>query len=249
MYQILVVEDSVSIYEELAAILRDEGFGVTVTDTQRSAIAALEKEDADFDLALVDLALPDGNGTIVYRVAEEYDVPVIFLTAYDDEYTVSDGLDMGAADYITKPYRRRELLSRINRVLRERGKMNAEIIFGDLRVDTAKGNVYKNGEEIFLSRLEYKLLLKLDVSANTVLWAMIPTIVICIGISEQRRHRPGLHPSGGPGAGRHREGKKRPRRRSGVHLAADQNERIENISMNTTAGCVSAQQCGYFFIS
>ncbi len=159
MYQILVVEDSVNIYEELAAILRDEGFGVTVADTQRSAIAALEKEDAAFDLALVDLALPDGYGTNVYRVAEEYDVPVIFLTAYDDEYTVSKGLDMGAADYIPKPYRKRELLSRINRVLRERGKMNAEIIFGDLRVDTAKGNVYKNGEEIFLSRLEYKLLL------------------------------------------------------------------------------------------
>ena len=159
MYQILVVEDSVDIYEGLSAFLRDEGFGVTIADTQRSAIAALEKEDADFDLALVDLALPDGNGTIVYRVAEEYDVPVIFLTAYDDEYTVSKGLDMGAADYIPKPYRKRELLSRINRVLRERGKMNAEIIFGDLRVDTAKGNVYKNGEEIFLSRLEYKLLL------------------------------------------------------------------------------------------
>jgi DNA-binding response OmpR family regulator len=159
VYQILVVEDSVDIYEGLSAFLRDEGFGVTVADTQRSAIAALEKEDADFDLALVDLALPDGNGTIVYRVAEEYDVPVIFLTAYDDEYTVSKGLDMGAADYIPKPYRKRELLSRINRVLRERGKMNAEIVFGDLRVDTAKGNVYKNGEEIFLSRLEYKLLL------------------------------------------------------------------------------------------
>ena len=159
MYQILVVEDSVDIYEGLSAFLRDEGFGVTIADTQRSAIAALEKEDADFDLALVDLALPDGNGTIVYRVAEEYDVPVIFLTAYDDEYTASNGLDMGAADYIPKPYRKRELLSRINRVLRERGKMNAEIIFGDLRVDTAKGNVYKNGEEIFLSRLEYKLLL------------------------------------------------------------------------------------------
>ena len=169
MYQILVVEDSVSIYEELAAILRDEGFGVTVADTQRSAIAALEKEDAAFDLALVDLALPDGYGTNVYHVAEEYDVPVIFLTAYDDEYTVSNGLDMGAADYITKPYRRRELLSRMNRVLRERGKMNAEIVFGDLRADTVKGNVYKSGEEIFLSRLEYKLLLFFMNNAGQIL--------------------------------------------------------------------------------
>ncbi len=159
MYQILVVEDSVNIYEELAAILRDEGFGVTVADTQKAAKLALEAPGAAFDLALVDLALPDGHGFSVYHVAEEQDVPVIFLTADDDEYMVSGGLDMGAADYISKPYRKRELLSRMNKVLRSRGKLNAEIAFGELRVDTAKGTVYKNGEEIFLSRLEYKLLL------------------------------------------------------------------------------------------
>ena len=159
MYQILVVEDSVDIYEALSAILRDEGFGVTVADTQKAATQALEAPGAAFDLALVDLALPDGHGFSVYHVAEEFDVPVIFLSANDDEYMVSGGLDMGAVDYITKPYRPRVLLSRINKVLRDRGKLNAEITFGELRADTARGTVYKNGEELYLSRLEYKLLL------------------------------------------------------------------------------------------
>ena len=159
MYQILVVEDSVDIYEQLSVILQDEGFGVTVADTQRSATTALEQKGADFDLALVYLSLPDGHGFAVFQTAQRYNVPVIFLTANDDEYMTATGLDMGADDYIPKPYRKRELLSRINKVLKARGKMNPEIIFGALRVDTAKGIVYKNGEEIFLSRLEYKLLL------------------------------------------------------------------------------------------
>lgn len=159
MYQILVVEDSVDIYEPLTAILQDEGFSVTVADTQRSALAAMEAKDAAFDLALVDLSLPDGHGFSVYHVAEEQGVPVIFLTAVDDDYTISSGLNMGAADYIPKPYRKRELLSRINKVLREHGKLSTEIAVGELRADTAKGIVYKNGAELYLTRLEYKLLL------------------------------------------------------------------------------------------
>ena len=159
MHQVLVVEDAVSIYEELALILKNEGFGVTVADTQKAATTALEAAGAAFDLALVDLALPDGHGFSVFHVAQEHDVPVIFLTANDDEYMIANGLDMGAADYIPKPYRKRELLSRMNKVLRDRGKLGAEIAFGGLRADTARGVVYKNGKEIFLSRLEYKLLL------------------------------------------------------------------------------------------
>lgn len=159
MYKILVVEDSVAIYEELEAILRDEGFEVTVADTQRAATQALEAEGADFDLALVDLSLPDGHGFAVFRTAERYNLPVIFLTANDDEYMTATGLDMGAVDYVAKPYRKRELLSRINRVLRDRGKLSPEITFEELRADTVKGVVYKNGGEIWLSRLEYKLLL------------------------------------------------------------------------------------------
>ena len=159
MYQILVVEDSVDIYESLSAILKDEGFGVTVADTKRAATEALEAENTAFDLALIDISLPDGLGFSLYPVAEEQDVPVIFLTAVDDDYMISRGLDMGAADYIPKPYRKRELLSRINKVLRDRGKISSEIAVRELRADTAKGVVYKNGAELYLTRLEYKLLL------------------------------------------------------------------------------------------
>ena len=159
MYRLLIVEDAKEISRLLSENLIKEGFSVTVTESKREATQALEAEDAAFDLALVDISLPDGNGFSVFHVAQEYDVPVIFLTADDDEYTISFWLDKGAADYVTKPYKPRELLARINKVLKDRGKLSAELIYGPLRVDTAKGNVYKNGEELFLSRLEYRLLL------------------------------------------------------------------------------------------
>ena len=159
MHQLLIVEDSKEISEPLLQILKEEGFTVTLVESQRAATKVLETEDAAFDLALVDLSLPDGHGFSVFHVAQEHDVPVIFLTANDDEYMISGGLDMGAVDYVTKPYRKRELVSRINRILKDRGKLSAELTFGDLRVDTAKGNAYKNGEELYLSRLEYRLLL------------------------------------------------------------------------------------------
>ena len=159
MYCILVVEDAKEISEPLLQILKEEGFSVTLAESQRAAMQALETPGAAFDLALVDLSLSDGHGFSVYHVAEEQCVPVIFLTAVDDDYMISSGLDMGAADYIAKPYRKRELLSRINKVLREHGKLSAEITVGELRADTAKGIVYKNGEELYLTRLEYKLLL------------------------------------------------------------------------------------------
>lgn len=159
MYHILVVEDSAAIYEPLAEILRGEGFAVTVTAKQQAAVQAMEAPDSAFDLALVDLILPDGHGYSLYHVAEDYHIPVIFLTANDDEYTIAGGLDMGADDYIPKPYRKRELISRINKVLKKRGKLSAELTFENLRADTAKGTVYKDGEELYLSRLEYKLLI------------------------------------------------------------------------------------------
>ena len=170
MYHILVVEDAKEISEPLLQILKEEGFTVTLAESQRAATKVLEAEDAAFDLALVDLSLPDGHGFSVFHVAQEHDVPVIFLTANDDEYMISGGLDMGAVDYVTKPYRKRELVSRINRVLKDRGKLSAELSYGDLRVDTAKGNAYKNGEELYLSRLEYRLLLLFMNNPGKLFW-------------------------------------------------------------------------------
>ncbi len=111
-------------------------------------------------MLLVDISLKDGNGFAVCAAARAIsETPVIFLTASSDEYSVITGLDMGADDYISKPFRPRELLSRIRSVLRRSNKSNTVIEHNSVRVDTAKGIVIKNGEEIFLSALEYRLLL------------------------------------------------------------------------------------------
>ena len=109
---------------------------------------------------LLDVSLADGNGFAVCAAAKAItDIPVIFLTASGDEYSVVTGLDMGADDYIAKPFRPRELVSRMKSVLRRCGKTNAVFEIGKLSVDTVKGTVLKAGEEVFLSALEYRLLL------------------------------------------------------------------------------------------
>ena len=119
-----------------------------------------------FDLAVLDLSLPDGDGFSICRAAREKqrDMPVIFLTARDDEGSVVMGLDMGADDYITKPFRIRELISRIRSVLRRTAKTaggTGIYEYGDVRVNTAAASVTKGGRDVFLTALEYRLLLTL----------------------------------------------------------------------------------------
>lgn len=113
-----------------------------------------------FDLALVDISLPDGNGyAVCTRIKEAQDIPVIFLTASGDEASVVTGLNMGADDYITKPFRPRELVARVRAALRKSGHGSCVFETGGLSVDTGTGIVKKNGAEVFLSALEYRLLL------------------------------------------------------------------------------------------
>ena len=113
-----------------------------------------------FDLALVDIALPDGNGfTVCTEIKERYQIPVLFLTASGDEASVVTGLNMGADDYITKPFRPRELIARICAALRKQERAGQAFEVCGLCVDTASGVVTKYGREIFLSALEYRLLL------------------------------------------------------------------------------------------
>lgn len=157
MDRILLVEDDHALVRTLGDFLRDEGYGVTAVSGQREAVAALEKQS--FDLALVDIALADGNGFAVFAAAREKALPVIFLTAASDEYTVVMGLDMGADDFIGKPFRPRELLSRIRNVLRRAGKRQSVITLGQLTVDTERGVVTRGGQDLYLSALEYRLLL------------------------------------------------------------------------------------------
>ena len=114
------------------------------------------------DLVLLDVSLPDGNGfSICAEIKREYEIPVIFLTASGDEYSVVAGLDMGADDYIAKPFRPRELISRIRSVLRRCTKEQRILSCGDLRVNVSSATVTKGEKELFLSALEYRLLLLL----------------------------------------------------------------------------------------
>ncbi len=158
MTRILLVEDDRSIVDNLTEFLNSEGFLVDSVNGQAAAIHKIENNS--YDLLLVDVSLADGNGFAVCAAAKaNTNVPVIFLTASGDEYSVVTGLDMGADDYIGKPFRPRELVSRIKNALRRAGRVQSVIELDGIRVDTVKGTVMKNGTEIFLSALEYRLLL------------------------------------------------------------------------------------------
>lgn len=158
MHKILVVEDDTLIVRNLSELLRQEGFAVTTASGQKEALQAVEK--VGFDLALLDISLLDGNGfSLCKSLKERYQLPVIFLTATDDEASVVMGLDMGADDYIIKPFRPMEMISRIKSVLRRTGRAQAVFEIGNLRVDSVRGTVHKNGKEVYLSALEYRLLL------------------------------------------------------------------------------------------
>lgn len=158
MEQILLVEDDRGIAKNLIRLLKVEGFAVKHVSTKAEAVAAIDM--SRFDLALVDVALPDGNGfAVCTEIKTAWDIPVIFLTAYGDEASVVTGLNMGAVDYIIKPFRPRELIARIKAALRQRGRSPAVIEICGLNVDTTSGVVRKDGAEVLLSALEYRLLL------------------------------------------------------------------------------------------
>lgn len=161
MSKILVVEDDKTIVMGLTYSLRQDGYEVEACYDAASARDLIKT--VNFDLALLDLSLPDGNGYDICReIKARSNTPVIFLTACDDEANVVMGLDMGADDYVAKPFRLRELLSRIKSVLRRSGQGEddrQEIRYKNLVIHTKQAKVLKNDSEIFLTALEYRLLL------------------------------------------------------------------------------------------
>lgn len=157
-YHILLIEDDLSIVENLTAYLTAEGFSVVSASGQDQALSLLETFHPD--LVLLDITLSQGNGySTCTAIKKTSQIPVIFLTALTDEFSVVTGLDMGADDYICKPFRPRELVSRIRTVLRRTGAVSSVTVLGNLSVDTVRGTVTKNSQELFLSALEYRLLL------------------------------------------------------------------------------------------
>ena len=157
MDKLLLVEDDATLIRMVRDFLTSDGFQVCAVTGQTAAQAAMDWEKPD--LALVDISLAEGNGFGVFSDAKSRGIPVIFLTASSDEFSVVTGLDMGADDYISKPFRPRELVSRIRNVLRRTKKRTSIISLGDLTIDTDRGSVHRGGQEIYLSALEYKLLL------------------------------------------------------------------------------------------
>lgn len=157
--RVLLVEDDGAIVRTLSELLADEGFSVVAEATQDGACGRLAAES--FDIALLDVTLAQGNGFAVCAAAREVapDMPVIFLTASDDEYSTVAGLDMGAVDYIAKPFRARELVSRMRGALRRTSPADNVLTVGDVRLDVTSGAVTRGGTEVFLSALEYRLLL------------------------------------------------------------------------------------------
>ena len=159
--RILVVEDDAAIVDALSALLESEGHEVTTASRQDDAVALLAAQR--FDLALLDVTLRQGTGFGVCAAAREMApaMPVIFLTASDDEFSTVAGLDMGAVDYIAKPFRARELLARIHAAVRRAQPAHEQetLTLGSVEVDPATALVRKGGVELPLSALEYRLLL------------------------------------------------------------------------------------------
>ncbi len=153
-----MVEDDKKIARNLTRLLCAQEYDVTHVATQAEALAALAANR--FDLALVDISLPDGNGfAVCTEIKQRQDMPVIFLTASGDEASVVTGLNIGADDYVTKPFRPRELVARIAAALRKAKPALSSFEICGLQVDTSAGLVKKDGREVLLSALEYRLLL------------------------------------------------------------------------------------------
>lgn len=168
MRKILLVEDNDTIIMGLKYSLEQENFEV---DTAKNIVTAKSKiKKQEYDLYLLDIALPDGEGyEICKTIKEKENSPVIFLTAKDEETDIVQGLDMGADDYVVKPFRTRELISRINSVLRRYQKNTSsenQIKCQNILIDNNTAKVYKNGKEVILTSLEYKILLMLFNNKN-----------------------------------------------------------------------------------
>ena len=159
MMKILIVEDDLSLINGLSFAIKKQGYELDIVRT--SAEADKIWGNRKYDLVILDVSLPDGSGfDICRKIREVSKVPIIFLTAADEETDIIMGLDIGGDDYITKPFKLSVLMSRINAILRRSNgfKNDAELNSNGITVKLLKGEVYKNGERIDLTAGEYRLL-------------------------------------------------------------------------------------------
>lgn len=163
--KILLVEDNKSIIKGLEYAFAQNGYSCEYC---LSLDEAVRKAPFNYDVAVLDIMLPDGNGFDLFKKIRRYsDLPVIFLTAVDDEDSIVNGLELGADDYITKPFSTRELIARIKRVANKNSKKNIITVSG-VTLDLDKSAVFENGKQLELTALEYKLLSLLMQNAGKV---------------------------------------------------------------------------------
>ena len=167
---IFLFEDDEAIGIGLTYSLENEGYMVTLAKSVKEAEKIIDEKE--FSLYILDLTLPDGSGyDVCKRIKAKGDLPVIFLTAYDDEVNVIMGFELGADDYISKPFRVKELMLRIKSVMRRYSNETSDgiIKINNLKINTNEAKVYKNNEEIILTAMEYRLLLILLSNRGKVL--------------------------------------------------------------------------------
>lgn len=167
---IFLLEDDEAIGIGFTYSLGNEGYNVTLAKSVKEAEKIIDEKE--FSLYILDLTLPDGSGyDVCKRIKAKGDLPVIFLTAYDDEVNVIMGFELGADDYISKPFRVKELMLRIKSVMRRYSNETSDgiIKINNLKINTNEAKVYKNNEEIILTAMEYRLLLILLSNRGKVL--------------------------------------------------------------------------------
>lgn len=167
---IFLLEDDEAIGIGLTYSLENEGYNVTLAKSVKEAEKIIDEKE--LSLYILDLTLPDGSGyDVCKRIKAKGDLPVIFLTAYDDEVNVIMGFELGADDYISKPFRVKELMLRIKSVMRRYSNETSDgiIKINNLKINTNEAKVYKNNEEIILTAMEYRLLLILLSNRGKVL--------------------------------------------------------------------------------
>lgn len=171
MSSILLLEDDLSLINGLSFAFKKQGFGLDVARTVREADALWE--DGKYDLLVLDVSLPDGSGfEFCSRIRQVSKVPIIFLTASDEEMNIIMGLDIGGDDYITKPFKLGVLVSRINALLRRAKGFNSvdtELQSNGIKVLLLQGQAFKKGELLDLTAAEYKLLCLFMENPNVVL--------------------------------------------------------------------------------
>ena len=171
MKHILFIEDDIGLIKGLSFALKNHGYETSIARTKLEAEGLLKA--GSYDLIILDVSLPDGSGyDICAEIRQTSKIPILFLTAADEETDITMGLDIGGDDYMTKPFKLAVFLSRVNALIRRSenfGQMDAELVSGSIKVFLLKREVYKNGEKIELTAGEYKLLCLFMENPNIVL--------------------------------------------------------------------------------